>query len=97
MRVSSDRIPPRVQRPFCTLVAGLGLRQSASERAGPEANAHAESFFHSLKAELIRGTAFASEHQLRPALRSYIRYYNAIRLHSSRHYTTPLAFEQRTA
>jgi putative transposase len=92
----SDRGSEYMGEPFCALVARLGLRQSASAR-GPEDNAHAESFFHSLKAELIRGTAFASEHQLRTALRTYIRYYNTIRLHSSLNYTAPLVFEQRTA
>jgi putative transposase len=92
----SDRGSEYMGEPFCALVARLGLRQSASAR-GPEDNAHAESFFHSLKTELIRGTAFASEHQLRTALRSYIRYYNAIRLHSSLHYTAPLVFEERAA
>jgi putative transposase len=92
----SDRGSEYMGEPFCALVARLGLRQSASAR-GPEDNALVESFFHSLKAELIRGTAFAGEHQLRTALRSYIRYYNTIRLHSSLHYTAPLVFEQRTA
>jgi transposase InsO family protein len=92
----SDRGSEYMGEPFGELVARLGLRQSASAR-GPEDNAHAESFFHSLKAELIRGTDFASEHQLRAALRSYIRYYNTIRLHSSLQYTAPLVFEQRTA
>jgi putative transposase len=92
----SDRGSEYMGEPFCALVARLGLSQSASAR-GPEDNAHAESFFHSLKAELIRGTAFASERQLRTALRSYLRYYNAIRLHSSLHYTAPLVFEERAA
>jgi putative transposase len=89
----SDRGSEYMGEPFSALVARLGLLQSASAR-GPEDNAHAESFFHSLKAELIRGAAFASEHRLRAALRSYFRYYNAIRLHSSLNYTAPLVFEQ---
>ena len=92
----SDRGSEYMGGPFCALAARLGLRQSASAR-GPEDNAHAESFFHSLKAELIRGTFFASEHRLRGALRAYIRYYNTVRLHSSLAYTAPLAFERRTA
>jgi transposase InsO family protein len=91
-----DRGSEYMGEPFCALVARLGLQQSASAR-GPEDNAHAESFFHSLKAELIRGTSFAGEHQLRAALRRYIRYYNAIPMHSSLGYTAPLVFEQRAA
>ncbi|MEJ7812788.1 MAG: IS3 family transposase [Gemmatimonadaceae bacterium] len=92
----SDRGSEYMGVPCCTLVARLGLVQSASAR-GPGDNAHAESFFHSLKAELIRGTTFHSEHQLRVALRGYLRYYNTIRLHSSLHYTAPLAFERGAA
>ena len=58
--------------PFRTLVAHLGFHQSASAR-GPGDNAHAESFFHSLKVELIRGSTFDTELQLRRALRRYVR------------------------
>jgi transposase InsO family protein len=38
----------------------LGVLQSASVR-GPGDNAHAESFFHSLKAELTRGVTYDSQ------------------------------------
>ena len=41
-----------------------GYRQSAARR-GPEDNAHMESFFHSLKAELIHETRFATPDALR--------------------------------
>jgi putative transposase len=82
--------------PFCTAVARLGLLQSASVR-GPGDNAHAESFFHSLKAELIHGEHFATDHALHEALASYIRYYNTVRLHSGLQYHSPLAFERGVA
>jgi len=78
--------------PFCAQVASLGLVQSASVR-GPGDNAHAESFFHSLKAELTRGISFESESSLRRQLRQYMRYYNTVRSHSSLGYLSPLAFE----
>ena len=80
--------------PFCAQVAQLGLLQSASVR-GPGDNAHAESFFHSLKAELTRGVTFATDRALHRALSAYIQYYNATRLHSSLAYLSPLAFERR--
>jgi transposase InsO family protein len=88
----SDRGSEYMGAPFCTRVAALGLTQSASVR-GPGDNAHAESFFHSLKAELIRGTSFATEAALRGALRTYMTYYNTVRMHSSLSYRSPLAFE----
>lgn len=64
----SDRGSEYMGTPFATRVAALGLLQSPSVR-GPGDNAYAESFFHSLKAELIRGTHFATEAALRGALR----------------------------
>lgn len=82
--------------PFVARVTALGLLQSASVR-GPGDNAHAESFFHSLKAELTRGVVFSSEQRLRRELERYMRYYNSVRLHSSLNYLSPLAYEHRTA
>jgi len=92
----SDRGSEYMGAPFCAQVAQLGLLQSASAR-GPSDNAHAESFFHSLKAELTRGVTFPTDSVLHHALRTYIRYYNATRLHSSLDYLSPLAFERRAA
>jgi putative transposase len=92
----SDRGSEYMGAPFCLQLAQLGLLQSASVR-GPGDNAHAESFFHFLKAELTRGVTFSSDRALRRALRSYIRYYNETRFHSSLNYLSPLAFEQCAA
>jgi putative transposase len=81
---------------FCATVARLGMHQSANAN-GQGDNAHAESFFHSLKAELTRGVIFSHERVLRTALTAYMRYYNTIRLHSGLSYLSPLAFERRVA
>ncbi|MBN7796293.1 IS3 family transposase [Parahaliea mediterranea] len=49
-----------------------------------------ESFFHSLKAELIRGRVFCSATELRYALAGYINNYdNRTRLHSGIGYHPP--------
>jgi transposase InsO family protein len=66
---------------------GVLLQLHSANVSGPGDNAHAESFFHSLKAELT----------LRTALTRYMRYYNTIRLHSGLAYLSPLAFERRVA
>jgi putative transposase len=92
----SDRGSEYMGAPFCAQVTQLGLLQSASVR-GPGDNAHAESFFHSLKAELTRGITFTTERTLRRALAGYMRYYNTVRLHSSLRYRSPLAFERHVA
>ena len=72
------------------------MQQSASVR-GPSDSAHAESFWHSLKAELKRGVVFATDHVLRTTLQHYMRYYNRFRLHSSLNYTARIVFERREA
>ena len=82
--------------PFRVYLQAHGIRQSAST-AGPGDNAHMESFFHSLKAEVIRGCHFATEHEVRAVLRSYIRYYNETRAHSALGYRSPIAFERQAA
>ena len=61
-------------------------------------NAHMESFYHSLKAELIRGTVFRTLKAMRQALARYInQFYNAVRLHSGLDYLSPIQYEQMTA
>ena len=92
----SDRGIEYMGAPFCERVTDLGLVQSASVR-GPGDNPHAESFFHTLKAELTRGVHFATERALRRELTGYIRYYNTTRLHSALNYRSPLAFERAAA
>jgi transposase InsO family protein len=92
----SDRGSEYMGAAFCAMVARVGMQQSANV-SGPGDNAHAESFFHSLKAELTRGVIFLTERGLRTALTVYMRYYNTIRLHSGLSYLSPLAFERRAA
>lgn len=61
-------------------------------------NAFMESFFHSLKAELIRGSTYVSATELRRSLSAYInKFYNTIRLHSGLDYLAPIEYEQRAA
>lgn len=74
----------------------LGLRQSSALR-GPGENAHMESFFHSLKAELVHHTTFTTPEALRAALRTYINYYNHSRAHSALGYASPVDYENHAA
>ena len=57
-------------------------------------NAAAESFFASLKNELVYRTAFPSPEQARAAIAEYIEvFYNRQRLHSALGYRTPAQVE----
>jgi putative transposase len=61
-------------------------------------NAHVESFFHSLKTEMIRGRKFKDQSELRYALNSYINgFYNYKRLHSGINYLPPTVYEKIAA
>lgn len=61
-------------------------------------NGHMESYFHSLKAELIRGRKYHSMNDLRYALNSYINhFYNKKRLHSGIGYCSPIEYEKIAA
>lgn len=61
-------------------------------------NGHMESYFHSLKAELIRGRKFNTMEELRTALNSYINhFYNKKRLHSGIGFCSPIEYEKIAA
>ena len=59
-------------------------------------NAVAESFFHSLKTELIHHENFLTRKQANEKIFEYIEiFYNRQRLHSSNNYLSPSEFEDR--
>ncbi len=61
-------------------------------------NAYMESFYHSLKAELIRGTVFRCVKDLWKELGRYVNgFYNSLRLHSGLNYMSPIEYEAMTA
>ncbi len=58
-------------------------------------NAEVESFFKTLKGELLHATSFVTMRQLRKHIKDYIEgFYNSQRLHSGLGYRTPLEFEE---
>lgn len=79
-------------------LARHGLEASYNRLGYCTDNAHMESFYHTLKGELIRGRKFASTAALRSALSSYIdRFYNRTRMHSGIGYASPISYELQTA
>ena len=77
---------------FRRFVARHGIAQSMTRRALGD-NAHAESFFHSLKSDFVHGATFRTDTALRCAVAAYMRFYNHARLHSGLNYMSPVMFE----
>ena len=57
-----------------TRLAASRVRQSMARGGAPGENAHMESFFHSLKADLVHGRTFQTVAGLRQQLCRYVRY-----------------------
>ena len=70
------------------------LRGSVNTKGNCYDNACAESFFHSLKVEVIHGERFVTREALRQTVFEYIEtHYNRFRLYSANHYQSPIDFE----
>jgi putative transposase len=93
----SDRGSEFQGTPVRVRLAASRVRQSMTRGGAPGENAHMESFFHSLKADVIHGRSFQAVAELRQQLRRYIRYYNHDRLHSALGYQSPVDYERRAA
>jgi transposase InsO family protein len=71
-----------------------GIIVSMSRKGNCWDNAVAESFFSTLKTELVYRRRWSGRHELRSALFEYIEiFYNRRRLHSSIGYKTPAEVE----
>ena len=72
------------------------IRQSMSRKGNCWDNAPMESFFHTLKTELVMHCDYKTRTQARSSLFDYMEvFYNRQRRHSSIHYQAPLAFERQ--
>ena len=81
---------------YRALIRRHGLVASMSRRGNCHDNAPAESFFASLKSDLVRGRRFATHAEARAALFDYIEtFYNRRRRHSSLGYLTPDEYERQ--
>ena len=91
----SDRGSQYASEHYQSLLARHGITCSMSRRGDCWDNAPMESFFASLKKELVHGTDFATRASARVAVVEYIEvFYNSKRRHSSLGYVSPAEYEQ---
>jgi putative transposase len=93
----SDRGVEYGGAPYTDELKRHGFRISMNRSYHSQDNAHMESFFHTIKAEWIRGRSFESFEHLESELGAYMSFYNSHRLHSGIDYHTPLEYERREA
>ncbi len=92
--VHSDRGRQFASAAFRQLLAQHGLLASMSRKGNCYDNAFIESFWSSLKYEVVYHRRFATHAEARTAIFDYIEtFYNRTRLHSSLAYRSPINFE----
>lgn len=93
--VHSDRGVQYAAREFRRLLDDWSITPSMSRKGNCYDNAASESFFATLKKELVHRTSFATRAEARTAIFEYIVcYYNRERMHSTLGYATPEEFEK---
>jgi transposase InsO family protein len=92
----SDRGSQYTSSQFTTMLERNGIRRSLSRPGQCWDNAVQESFFSTLKCELIHRHAWPTRARARSAIFEYIEgFYNRRRLHSSLGYVSPVDYERR--
>ena len=92
----SDRGAQFASAAYRQLLAQSGLIASMSRKGNCYDNAFIESFFSTLKYELVYHHRFSTFAHARTAIFDYIEtFYNPIRLHSSLAYQSPISFESQ--
>lgn len=92
----SDRGSQYTSAEFAQLLEGNGVTLSLSRPGQCWDNAVAESFFATLKTELVHLQAWPTRELARQAIFEYIEvFYNRQRIHSSLNYQSPAGYERR--
>ena len=90
----SDRGSQYASRAYRDELEKHGMKCSMSRKGDCYDNALKESFFHTLKTELVPEDGFVSRQEARSAIFEYIEtFYNRQRLHSSLQFVAPEVYE----
>jgi putative transposase len=91
----SDRGSQYASDAFCSRLRLAGIIASMSRKGNCWDNAHVESFFHSLKTELVYRSKFRTREEAKRAIFEWIEtWYNRLRRHSALGYMTPAEYEK---
>lgn len=83
---------------FRTIIAKYGAIHSNSRKGNTYDNAVMESFYRTIKRELIQDAHFATPEQAQKEIFKYIElYYNTKKIHSSLGYLSPSKFEEQNS
>jgi len=94
----SDRGTQYASEAYRRALETAGMTQSMSRTGDCWDNAAAESFFGTLKAELVREAVYPTREAARVAVFEWIEvFYNRQRRHSSLGYVAPVTYEERSA
>ena len=92
--VHTDRGIEYAAGAFKARLTKLGIIQSMNRPGKVTDNIYIESFFHSMKTDIVHGLTFTEDRQMESAVRGYIPFYNGTRLHSSLNYVPPATYER---
>lgn len=91
----SDRGVQYASREVRMLLKNNGITQSMSNKGNCYDNAITETFFHTLKTELIYQVSYETRKEAELSIFEYIElFYNRQRLHSSLNYMSPVDYEK---
>lgn len=94
LMIHSDRGVQYVSKDFRAMLAKRGFIQSMSRKGDCWDNAVAESFFHTIKTQLIHHCSFQDRTEAEQVIFNYIEaYYNRRRKHSTNGYKSPVQYE----
>ena len=94
----SDRGVQYASGDYRCALRSAGIEASMSRKADCYDNAPMESFFHTLKTELVHHRQYATSAEAQRDIFAYIEgFYNRTRLHSAIGYISPIEMEQKAA